>query len=601
MPAIRFHTKNFYWDHSCSEASSCRSAIRTAKGVVADIGAAAASKSAGLVELSRCNEHSSERDVQSVTTKFQLNLPIPLTYLKKSPGVRFTGEIAVLALRSWLEFLVQHNIWHMLVGLIRPDPPRERAILVEHWRRYRLVCPSHSIWKRADDGLLDLSRTVPLILHSDEGRGRKKAAWLVVAWHSYLGRGTALANECRKKRPYLAMRLNYLGNTHANRLLTAVLPKMMKDHIAFNDLLHFIAQDALSVFERGVKGPDGHQYYGICLHTCGDWQFLVKAGNLDRSYANVEKRPRAAGAAPRGICHMCRAGQCNVPFEDLRLEGQPAWERTMFEQTPWSTPSPLLQIPHIPGQSPEFFAYDLWHAYHLGVGKVWTATCLALISDTFPDTTIDGRFSRLTDEYLRWCEEQHCSPFLTAITSLTIGWQSRTSYPNGMWSKGHITTSFGNFIRDWLERADLRNNELLRMCRDATGFICDALHGLYAADLWLEPNDALRISTLGLRFLSTFMQCAVKSHNDGLNLFIFMPKVHIAHHIFRSMREQASRQPAPYVPNPLAHAVQVDEDYVGKTSRISRRVGVGQSVVRVLQRSLQASHHHWVECKYIRG
>ena len=40
------------------------------------------------------------------------------------------------------------------------------------------------------------------------------------------------------------------------------------------------------------------------LSCTGDWAWLAKAGNLNRSYSNVEKRPRAANSVPKGICHL---------------------------------------------------------------------------------------------------------------------------------------------------------------------------------------------------------------------------------------------------------------------------------------------------------
>lgn len=67
---------------------------------------------------------------------------------------------------------------------------------------------------------------------------------------------------------------------------------------------------------------------GGLVQVVGDWMFLQKAGSLDRSYANVEKRPRTENSnLPRGICHCCKAGQLRVAFEEVRLTA--AWKNTL--------------------------------------------------------------------------------------------------------------------------------------------------------------------------------------------------------------------------------------------------------------------------------
>ena len=78
-----------------------------------------------------------------------------------------------------------------------------------------------------------------------------------------------------------------------------------------------------------------------------------------------------------------------------------------------------------------FFIYDFWHSFHLGLGKTWLASVLALISDRMGSSNIEGRFAELTDLYLQWCDEQHETPYLTAISKEMIGWIDRQKYPNG--------------------------------------------------------------------------------------------------------------------------------------------------------------------------
>ena len=530
----------------------------------------------------------------------KLALPIPLFPLKRTRGVKYPGDFNALRLQDWVQFMVDHNAWHIVCGLTRPNPVREQAILTEFWQRYRALHPEHQLFTLAG---VDWSRCAPLLLHGDEGRGRKRAAFLVCAWHSVLGLGTKAANRARKHHPYLSMKLNYSGSSHTHRFLTAVLPKMCRDEAALQDILRFIASDGENMIQKGVADRNGVRYFAACINSIGDWQWLVKAGNLSRSFANVEKRPRGVNSNPRGICHLCDAGQVNVPFEDLRLGRERPWRKTMFQSSPFETMPALLQLPHIPKCEPAYFAFDLWHSYHLGVGKSFLASCLALASDCMGSTNIDGRFSQLTAEYLSFCDSNRKSAFLTVLTQATLGWPDRSTYPNGQWSKGHITTTLSKFFSHWCSKTNLASmpqSELLVLCAEANEHISCCMKQLYEHDVWIPVNTSRAIALEGLKFLDCHHRLALKAHRQSLAYFIYMPKIHIMDHIFQQMYEDSFLPQVTWVMNPLVCAVQVDEDYVGRTSRLARRAGPLQVVTRVLQRSLQASYKHWHDAKYIR-
>ena len=174
--------QSFQFHSSFAEATSCAAAIRQARGVVADIGEEAAKKSPGLPELARCQQSTSERDVRRVVVKYHLSVPIPLTQLRKTPGtmyqgeinvLMYQGEINVLSLKDWITYIVQNNVWHLLVGLMKADAIRERKILVEFWRRYRQLRPTHPIFEMSDAGKVDLSRCAPCVMATKDEAGRK--------------------------------------------------------------------------------------------------------------------------------------------------------------------------------------------------------------------------------------------------------------------------------------------------------------------------------------------------------------------------------------------------------------------------------------------
>ena len=89
-------------------------------------------------------------------------------------------------------------------------------------------------------------------------------------------------------------------------------------------------------------------------------------------------------------------------------------------------------------------------------------------------------------------------------------------------------------------------------------------------------------------FVQEYGRCARLSYRDGRNRFALVPKLHMVHHAgFRLVMEAGLSD---WVVSPLARSVQLEEDFIGKPSRLSRRVNAGRLVhVRLLERSLICS------------
>ena len=66
-----------------------------------------------------------------------------------------------------------------------------------------------------------------------------------------------------------------------------------------------------------------------------------------------------------------------------------------------------------------------------------------------------------------------------------------------------------------------------------------------------------------------------------------MPKLHFIHH--ESLKLIRCPENARWCINPMATSDQMQEDFVGKPSRLSRRVSVQQIHLRVVQRCLISS------------
>lgn len=111
---------------------------------------------------------------------------------------------------------------------------------------------------------------------------------------------------------------------------------------------------------------------------------------------------------------------------------------------------------------------------------------------------------------------------------------------------------------------------------------------MYSSGFWMRKNHGVKVGELLLTFLQSYGQCARLSFGAGLNRFSLMPKLHFLHH--ESLWLIHAPAEAEWLRNPLSNSVQLQEDYVGKPSRLSRRVAVPQVHKRVMDRSLISSY-----------
>ena len=110
------------------------------------------------------------------------------------------------------------------------------------------------------------------------------------------------------------------------------------------------------------------------------------------------------------------------------------------------------------------------------------------------------------------------------------------------------------------------------------------LKELYRQEVWIHSSVAARIASLGLLFLKKHGEAVRMAFQNGRNLFMQMPNLHRWHHI--SLQLKWDSEKTNYVLSPLAVSSQTDEDFIGRPSRISRRVHASTVVLRTLQRSL---------------
>ena len=82
------------------------------------------------------------------------------------------------------------------------------------------------------------------------------------------------------------------------------------------------------------------------------------------------------------------------------------------------------------------------------------------------------------------------------------------------------------------------------------------------------------------------------------HLFPLFPKIHAVQHTWLTLKNESATHG--YGMNPLTASCQLDEDTIGRVSRVSRRVNVRLVVLRTLQRHLMSSWNIWMDAGVLR-
>ena len=175
------------------------------------------------------------------------------------------------------------------------QPP---SVLLEFWNRFKEVEPNNPVHAAFAAGSMDAAKTIPMYIHGDEGRGRKRLPVMIVNTHGVIGAGCRAFEEYHKDAPTMrknAMPVNIKGHSAETRFLSFVLSKK-----AYGEDSEYL----LKLFDAFVADLELLQREGVQLHgetwrfafigTVGDLQFFTKIGGLSRSYNHVSKKKRPA-------------------------------------------------------------------------------------------------------------------------------------------------------------------------------------------------------------------------------------------------------------------------------------------------------------------
>ena len=205
------------------------------------------------------------------------------------------------------------------------------------------------------------------------------------------------------------------------------------------------------------------------------------------------------------------------------------------------------------------------------------------------------RLQAMTRHYLQWCKGAHHSPFVTKITRDTLGWKNATKEPTGGWHKGNLTSLFCRWFQALYEERwdDIDREGLVDLSGQAVTHLNSFLRLLYTSDVFIQRERGLRIAEHCRAFLALYQKLATEAFKLGKPLFPLLPKAHALDHqqyeLFRSIERCG------FAISPMIAGCQMDEDFIGRPSRISRKVSPRQASGRTCERYLIAAKAAWVK------
>lgn len=140
---------------------------------------------------------------------------------------------------------------------------------------------------------------------------------------------------------------------------------------------------------------------------------------------------------------------------------------------PWSEEPPWTQLLHdeAPGGLQRFHKIDVWHSFHMGIGKSWLASCVSLLQYVTRESSVDKRVAVLNDDFLDFCTEHKKVKYLKKLEPHTFNLKG--TEPAGSWNKAHVTAT----LMEWMESYCQKNeavcaaHEDLRFVVSCTGHV----------------------------------------------------------------------------------------------------------------------------------
>ena len=463
------------------------------------------------------------------------------------------------------------------------------------WHAYNMYHSGHRIF--SDHHCFD--RIIPLAIHGDEGRGKRRSSTTVVFCEAVLG-VKGKVNKCSCHPTHLdsyqepddelhrlakALQCNLKGHSFLQHFPLFVIPgihaKQYKDITL--SMLELIADDLKDLYENGMD-IGGDKFHVAIVASKGDLKWHSKICRFTRGY---ERKGRIVDVP---CCHICLAGAPGLPAEDV--SSTPSWTDTCYRERPWTDVAgqqPALNAVPFDPQKPEFmYKHDILHTIRLGVFRDFVASTIFLYlrwNYFGAQGTVGDKLERAHGHFKLWLSASRKTAALRSFTPQLFKYTNKKSYP---WAnvKGSdcallvqwITTLTVGLINDGPPASQLPIMQtILATSRVGTSFyqhICQ--HTMFQA-----PNCASVMYEFGQSHINGYISLAKWCFENQHCLYAIKPKMHFMKHMLLDVKDQLDRHD-PLVCSPLLWDCCQNEDAIGRLCRLSRRVDGRVISTRVL-------------------
>ena len=581
--------------------------------------------SVGLVHQKACQQQGHEkqqssgknacRDAHRFVKRWGLAWRVPFSFANIA-NVEDPSPIMApyLSPKSWVQFLLQRQPELVMGG---HSGARGQENLKAFWESYRQIHPEHDMFSLpGGDSSARWSTTLAMSLHGDEGRGKKKAQTFILMLETNLGLETLPMSERSPKEscpsskrcrgcdvpgqdPDVSLaaqqRTNLRGNSYLTKFVICAFPAKLyrcSDHDEdfgeepLNNFMNLIYGELRDLALNGVD-VNGQTWFIQLTGMKGDLDFYRKSASLRRCW----KKQLGANLM---MCHECAAGDSTAPFEDCTAGA--AWRSTLFFQRPWpedaqTTPKGLV-FEHL--RPERILRRDLFHNSKTGVFRDYiggTITLLMWMGYFHLDGEGNGRptlFKRAHMHFKLWCCAMSEAPGLRSFSEGFFNLSSWSSYAwvnckgsDSMLLLRWLQTQLFAFMREPLHADDV---DTLRLMREGCQYAIVFMHNLYNHGLWLTPGCARQVASGMRRFIKVF-NCLAHLARTRHNYTAYpkKSKLHMLTHTVHDLEMWLSNPAIKRIPNVLIWSCEMNEDIVGRLSRLSRRCAAKQGARRTLE------------------
>ena len=278
-----------------------------------------------------------------------LSAPIPVNYVDVGTGVPHE----VFRVESYLRLFSLHNKIPLFTGHVH-----DLSLVDLFWQRYKCIDPLHPTFT---DHRGREKFVLPCYVHADEGRTLKKSAIMIFNIQPVLGGNPDAAYSQDE------MHTNMKYHSFATRFLLSTMVKNVyrKNSEPLYRLADAIAEELLEVH----LGKKRVTVFIALMAIKGDWPILAKLGKLERFFG---RQTRTKASKPKGICHLCLAGQQDIPYHDTAASA--LWRQSYLRYDPYKSPPPFAILPT---HGALMYRFDIFHTALKGVHAELAGSAIA--------------------------------------------------------------------------------------------------------------------------------------------------------------------------------------------------------------------------------